>query len=81
VSKRGASRLKQARERSAAELQRERERAVRLEQDLAATRRDVETQTVLAAKAGEAASRLKQVGESGAAKVLTSLQQTCVRRL
>ena len=45
------------------------DRAERLEQDLAAARRDVETQTALAAKASEEASRLKQVGESGAAEL------------
>ncbi|WP_453949519.1 hypothetical protein [Bradyrhizobium sp. USDA 377] len=74
-----ASRLKQAGESSAAELQtslqEERERSARLEQDLAAARRDVETQTALAAKAGEETSRLKQAGESGAAELQTSLQE------
>ncbi|MGY8684684.1 hypothetical protein Q2941_44080, partial [Bradyrhizobium sp. UFLA05-153] len=67
-----ASRLNQAGESGAAELQaslqQERERSVRLEQDLAAARRDVETQTALATKAGEETSRLKQAGESGAAE-------------
>ncbi|MBR0753287.1 hypothetical protein JQ604_13945 [Bradyrhizobium jicamae] len=75
-----ASRLKQqAGEGGAAELkislQQERERSARLEQGLAASRRDVETQTALAAKAGEEASRLKQTGDSGAAELKTSLQQ------
>jgi hypothetical protein len=62
------SRLKQASESSEAELQKslqeERERSARLERDLAATRRDVETQTALATKAGEEGSRLKRVSES-----------------
>jgi septal ring factor EnvC (AmiA/AmiB activator) len=40
-------------------LLQERERAVRLEQDLAATRRDLETQTALASKAAAEANRLK----------------------
>ncbi|WFU22182.1 hypothetical protein QA649_29395 [Bradyrhizobium sp. CB1717] len=74
-----ASRLNQAGESGAAELQtslqHERERSARLEQDLAAARRDVETQTALAAKAGEETSRLKQAGESVAAELQTSLQE------
>ena len=49
-------------------LVQEHDRAERLEQDLAAARREVETQTALAAKASEEASRLKQVGERGAAE-------------
>src|SRR5207248_2299741 len=57
-------RRKQAAEAGAAELrqsmQKERERAERLEQNLAAAQRDVEAQTALAAKASEEASRLKQ---------------------
>jgi hypothetical protein len=56
-------------------LQKERERAVRLEQDLAAARREAETQTALAAKAGDEATRLKHVAEQGAAELRTSLQQ------
>ncbi|WP_246756884.1 hypothetical protein [Bradyrhizobium neotropicale] len=74
-----ASRLKQAGESSAAELHRslqeERGRVERLEQDLAAARRDVETRTALAAKASEDASRLKQAGESSAAELQRSLQE------
>lgn len=74
-----ASRLNQAGESGAAELQaslqQERERSARLEQDLAALRRDVETQTALAMEAGEEASRLKQAAESGAAELQKSLQQ------
>ncbi|KRR10494.1 hypothetical protein CQ12_10615 [Bradyrhizobium jicamae] len=74
-----ASRLKQARGSSEAELQKplqqERERSGRLEQDLAAARRDVETQTVLAAKASEEASRLRQAGENSEAELQKSLQQ------
>ncbi|HWX05792.1 MAG TPA: hypothetical protein VN065_08170, partial [Bradyrhizobium sp.] len=74
-----ATELKQGRESGAAELQKslqkERERAVRLEQDLAAARREAETQTALAAKAGDEATRLKHVAEQGAAELRTSLQQ------
>ena len=74
-----ASRLKQAGDRGAAELQKslqqERERSARLEQDVAAARRDVEIQTALAAKAGEEASQAKQAGESGAAERQRFLQQ------
>ena len=73
------ARVKQAAQGGAAELQnslqRARERAELLERDLAAARRDVETQTALAAKAGEEASRPKQAGESGAAELQTPLQQ------
>ena len=53
----------------------EHDRAERLEQALAAARRDVETQTAMAEKASEQASRLKQAAESGTAEVQTSLQQ------
>ncbi|GIQ77020.1 hypothetical protein [Bradyrhizobium sp. RD5-C2] len=49
-------------------LQQVRERATRLEQDLAAARRDVETQTALAARAGEEALQLKRAGKIGAAE-------------
>jgi hypothetical protein len=56
-------------------LQQERERAERLEQDLAAARRDVEAQTALAAKANEDATQLKQVAEVGSAELKRSLQQ------
>jgi hypothetical protein len=74
-----ASWLKQARGSSEAELQKslqqERERSARLEQDLAAARRDVETQTALAAKASEDASRLKQASESSEAELQKPLQQ------
>ncbi|WP_439392936.1 hypothetical protein ACRQ5Q_27090 [Bradyrhizobium sp. PMVTL-01] len=70
-----ASRLNEAGESGAAALQEERKRSARLEQDLAAARRDVETQTALAAKAGEETSRLKQAGENGPAELQTSLQQ------
>src|SRR5262249_50868416 len=72
---REASLLNQAGESGAAELQQERERTARLEQDLAAARRDVESQTALATKAGEEASRLKQASESGAAELPITLQQ------
>jgi hypothetical protein len=55
-------------------LQLERERASKLEQDLATARRDVETQTALAAKAGEEASQLKKTAD-GSADLRKSLQQ------
>jgi len=55
---------------SVAELQKslkqERERAVHLEQELAAARRDVEAQTALATKAGEEAGQIKQATDSPA---------------
>ncbi|MBR1245698.1 hypothetical protein JQ609_02005 [Bradyrhizobium sp. AUGA SZCCT0169] len=73
------SRLKQERESGAAELQKarqqERERSARLEQELAAARREVETQSALATKAGEETSRLKAAGESGAAELQKARQQ------
>jgi hypothetical protein len=47
-------------------LQQERERATRLEQDVAAARRDLEKQTALAAKAGEEARQMKQAADSRA---------------
>ena len=56
-------------------LQKESDRAARLEQDLAAARRDVETQMALAAKASEEGSRQKQAMENGAAELQKSLQQ------
>lgn len=73
-----AARVKQAAQGGAElqdALQQARERAGRLEQDLAAARRDVETQTALATKAGEDISRLKSAGESDAAKLQASLRQ------
>ncbi|MHC2338442.1 hypothetical protein [Bradyrhizobium sp. USDA 4454] len=74
-----AARLKKASESGAADLQmslgQERERAARLEKDLAAARRDVETQTALAIKAGDDAARLKGTSQSGAADLQTSLEQ------
>jgi hypothetical protein len=54
---------------------------VRLEQDLAAARSDVETQTALAAKAGEETARLKRERESGAAELQNSLQAARADRL
>jgi hypothetical protein len=54
-------------------LQQEHERASKLEQDLAAARRDVEAQTALAAKAGEEASQLKKTA-NGSADLRKSLQ-------
>jgi hypothetical protein len=75
--------LKQAAESGAAELkelkkslQQERERAERLQQDLAAARRDVETQTALAIEASDEAGQLKQVAENGSSGELKrSLQK------
>jgi hypothetical protein len=55
-------------------LQQERERATHLQHDLQAAKREVETQTTLAAKANEEATHLKQAAESGP-KLETSLQQ------
>lgn len=78
-----ASQLNQAGESGAAELQallqQERERSARQEQDLLAARRDIETQTALAAKAGEEASRLKQAWESNALELRNALQQESER--
>jgi len=56
-------------------LQQEQERAGRLEQDLAAARRDVETQTALVAKANEEAAQSKQAAENGSAELKRSLQK------
>ncbi len=74
-----ADRLEPAAESDAAELkkslQQESERVERLEQDLAVARRDVETQTALAAKANDDATQLKQVAESDAAELRKSQQQ------
>jgi hypothetical protein len=56
-------------------LQQEQDRASRLEQDLATARRDVETQTALAAKAGAEASQPKKTADAGAADLRKSLQQ------
>jgi hypothetical protein len=55
-------------------LQQERDRSSRLEQDLAATKRDLERQATLAAKASAEAARLK-AAESGSAELRQSLQQ------
>ncbi|WOH56097.1 hypothetical protein [Bradyrhizobium sp. BWC-3-1] len=74
-----ASRPNQAGESGAAELQaslqQERERSARLEQDLAAARRDVETHTALATKSGEEVASLKQAGNSVATELQETLQQ------
>ena len=56
-------------------LQQERDRASKLERNLATARRDVETQTALAVKAGEEAVQLKQVAEKGSAEQRQSLQR------
>ena len=55
-------------------MQQERERAEQLAQSLASAKRDVETQTALAAKAKDEASRLNQVADSGAAELKQSLR-------
>jgi hypothetical protein len=74
-----AANLKQAAESAALELQmplqQERERAARLEQDLAAARRDVETQVALSSKRAEEVAQLKQATESATAELLQSLQK------
>src|SRR5262249_60159198 len=56
-------------------LELERDRASKLEQELATARRDVETQTALAEKAGAEASQLKKTADAAAADLRTSLQQ------
>jgi hypothetical protein len=56
-----------------------RDRAERLEQDLAAARRDLETQVALAAKAGAETARTKQAAERDAAALRNSLQQERAR--
>ncbi|WGS21013.1 hypothetical protein [Bradyrhizobium sp. ISRA463] len=78
-----ATEVKQAGESGTAELkkslQKESERAGQLEQDLAAARREVETQTALAVKARAEASEAKKVGESGTAELQKSLQKESER--
>ena len=56
-------------------LKQEQEKRQQLEKDLAAARRDVETQTALASKANEEASQLKQVADHGSADPKRSLQE------
>jgi len=56
-------------------LQQERDRATGLERDLAAARRDVETQTALAVKAGDETKQVKTTAEAGSADLRKSLQQ------
>jgi hypothetical protein len=56
-------------------LQQERDRASRLEQDVAAAWREVEKQTALAATAGEEARQMKQAAADSAAKLQKSLEQ------
>ena len=72
-----ANRLKQAADAGEVELrkslQQERERAERLEQDVVSTKRELETQTAMATKAKDEASRLKQVAGSGATDLKQSL--------
>ncbi|WP_167529029.1 hypothetical protein, partial [Bradyrhizobium macuxiense] len=73
------ARLKKASESGVADSQKslaqEHERAVKLEKDLAAARRDVETQTALAAKASDETARLKKASESGASDSQKPLEQ------
>jgi DNA repair exonuclease SbcCD ATPase subunit len=56
-------------------LQQERDRATRLEQDLASARRDVETQMAFAAKASDEVTKFKQAAEKGSAELRQSLQK------
>jgi len=56
-------------------LQQERDRASALERDLATARRDVETQTALAVKAGDETKQLKTTADAGSADLRKSLQQ------
>jgi hypothetical protein len=56
-------------------LQQEHERSDRLEQDLAAARRDVETQAALVAQVREDAVRSKQADGTGTAELKRSLQK------
>jgi hypothetical protein len=73
-----ASQAKRA-ENDAAELGRslrqERERAAQLDKDLAAARRDAETQSALVSKANQGAAQLKQVADQGSAELKQSLQK------
>jgi len=73
------ARVRQAAQSNAAELQnslqQDRARAERLERDLAAAQRDVETQTALAAKAGDKSSLAKQTAESEVAELRRSMQK------
>jgi hypothetical protein len=70
---------KQAEQSGAAELRKSLvlawERTARLEQELVAAQRDVETQTALAAKASAEAARQKQAADDSSAESLRSLQQ------
>ena len=56
-----------------------RDRAERLEQDLATARRDLETQAALAVKASEEVARTRQTAESDSAALRSSLQQERAR--
>ncbi|WGD52291.1 hypothetical protein QA641_44040 [Bradyrhizobium sp. CB1650] len=60
-------------------LREERGRAARLEQDLAAARRDVETLTALAVKASDEAARLRQAPQNGGGDLQKSLEQEHAR--
>jgi hypothetical protein len=74
-----ASRLKQAGKSGAADvqvsLQQERERSARLEQDLAAARRDVEAQTAMASNAADEILQRKQAAEADASELRQSIQK------
>ena len=56
-------------------LRQEQARAAQLEQNLVASRRDVETQTALVVKASAEAAQLKQAADNSSAQSLKSLQQ------
>jgi hypothetical protein len=58
-------------------LLKEQTRTAQLEQNLVASRRDLETQTALVAKASSEAARLKQAADNGSGQPLRSLQQDC----
>jgi hypothetical protein len=74
-----AADLKQSMQSAALELQKvlqqERERAARLEQDLAAARRDVEAQVALSSKRAEEVAQLKQAADTAKADLRLALQQ------
>jgi DNA-binding ferritin-like protein (Dps family) len=74
-----AVQIKRAAEATTAELRKslqgERDRAEVLAQDLATARREIDTHTALASKAGDDAARIKRAAESTAAELRQSLQQ------
>lgn len=74
-----AAQLKKVAESTTAEtrqsLQRERDRAEALEQELATARREIDTHAAMSAKNSDEAAQLKQVAESITAELRRSLQQ------